>query len=107
MFEYSDFSRVAKLSGQTEQYIQHMAGSEHKQHGDVERLIDILRKRSLFLELLADTSLDQRDLRDELGVSRSTVYKALQELTDAGLVTEYDGKYTLTGFGRLAWQRHD
>jgi predicted transcriptional regulator len=84
-----------------------MAESEHKQYGDVEGLTDTLRKRTPFLELLADTSLDQRDLRDELGFSRSTVYKALQELADAGLVTEYDGEYALTGFGRLAWQRHD
>lgn len=84
-----------------------MAGSEQQRRWRTERLTDILQKRSLLLELLADTPHDQRDLRDKLGVSRSTIYKAIQELTDAGLVTDRDGEYTLTGFGRLAWQRHD
>jgi predicted transcriptional regulator len=68
---------------------------------------DVLSKRTPLLTVLADGPTDQRRLREELGVSRSTVYKALKELEDAGLVERRDGGYGLTGFGRSAWQRHD
>lgn len=68
---------------------------------------DALRKRAPLLEALADGPLTQRDLRDALGVSRSTVYKALQDLETAGLVAGCDAGYRLTGLGRLAWRRHD
>lgn len=74
---------------------------------DVSAVADTLRKRAPVLERLADSPRDQRDLRDDLEVSRSTVYKALTELEDAGLVVDRGGEYALTGFGRLAWQRHD
>ncbi|TKR26368.1 helix-turn-helix transcriptional regulator [Natronomonas salsuginis] len=74
---------------------------------DVGAVAEILRKRAPLLELLADAPRDQRDLRSELDVSRSTIYKALQRLQETGLVTEEDERYALTGFGRLAWQRHD
>ncbi len=74
---------------------------------DIGAVADLLHKRTPLLESLADTSKDQRDLRDELGVSRSTVYKSLQELVDADIVTDRNGRYELTGFGRFAWQRHD
>ena len=74
---------------------------------DPTALADVLRKRSSLLETLADGPLTQRDLRDELGVSRSTVYKALQELESAGLVVGCPEGYALTGLGRLAWRRHD
>lgn len=84
-----------------------MASSDGERAREIDTVADILRKRAPLLELLADSPLDQRDLRDELGVSRSTIYKSLQELGESGLVTDRDGDYELTGFGRLAWQRHD
>jgi predicted transcriptional regulator len=84
-----------------------MVGSDGERRDVVGSIAGALRKRAPLLELLADTPRDQRDLRDELGVSRSTVYKSLQELIEIGLVAERDGEYALTGFGRLAWQRHD
>lgn len=84
-----------------------MVGLGGERHEDIGSLAGVLRKRSSLLELLADAPRNQRDLRDELGVSRSTVYKALQELESAGLVAERGSDYALTGFGRLAWQRHD
>jgi len=83
-----------------------MDRSERPSH-DVSRVVDLLCKRAPLLELLAKGPRDQRDLRDDLGVSRSTVYKSLQELRDAGLVADRNGTYALTGFGRLAWRRHD
>ena len=84
-----------------------MVGTGGGRDGDIGSLAGVLRKRSALLELLADAPRNQRDLRDELGVSRSTVYKALQELVEVGLVADRESEYALTGFGRLAWQRHD
>ena len=74
---------------------------------DTAALADVLRKRAPLLETLADGPLTQRDVRDELGVSRSTVYKALRELESAGLVVGRPEGYALTGLGRLAWRRRD
>jgi predicted transcriptional regulator len=74
---------------------------------DVSTVANVLAKRTSLLTALADGPTDQRRLRDELGVSRSTVYKALKELEEVGLVEQRAGGYGLTGFGRLAWQRHD
>lgn len=69
--------------------------------------VDVLTKRAALLACLADSACEQRDLRDELGVSRSTVYKALRELEEQGLVRECGDGYVLTQFGRLARRRHD
>ncbi|WP_254840057.1 helix-turn-helix transcriptional regulator [Natronomonas marina] len=76
-------------------------------HGEAPPFYDVLRKRAPVLEALADGPLTQRALRDALGVSRSTVYKALQDLEAAGLVAPCEAGYRLTGLGRLAWRRHD
>jgi predicted transcriptional regulator len=84
-----------------------MAPPTDDRAGDVGSLADTLRKRAPLLALLADGPRDQRDLREPLGVSRSTVYKSLDELADAGLVADRGERYALTEFGRLAWQRHD
>lgn len=75
--------------------------------GEVDSLTDALAKRTPLLTCLADGPCDQRDLRDRLGISRSTVYKSIRELESAGLVTDCEAGYRLTEFGRLAWQRHD
>jgi predicted transcriptional regulator len=72
--------------------------------GDV---ADLLDKRADLLTCLADGAKSQRTLRDELDRSRSTVYKAVTELQDNGLITECADGYELTGVGRLAWRRHD
>ena len=74
---------------------------------DTAALADVLRKRAPLLETLADGPLTQRHVRDELGVSRSTVYEALRELESAGLVVGRPEGYALTGLGRLTWRRRD
>jgi predicted transcriptional regulator len=68
----------------------------------------VAERRGDVLTALADRPLDQRDLRDAVSVSRSTVYKALRELEAADLVREGDdGRYHLTQYGRLLRRRHD
>jgi predicted transcriptional regulator len=84
-----------------------MAPPTTERAGEVDGLVDALAKRTPLLTLLADGPREQRELRDELGVSRSTVYKSIKELESAGLVSDCEDGYALTEFGRLAWQRHD
>jgi predicted transcriptional regulator len=69
---------------------------------------ETLVRRERVLRMLADGPLDQRDLRDALGVSRSTAYKSLRELEERGLVRSAgDGTYQLTQYGSLVHRRHD
>lgn len=75
--------------------------------GERPAMADLLDRRADLLALLADGPKSQRTLREELGRSRSTVYKAVTELEDGGLVVEGTDGYELTGVGRLAWRRHD
>lgn len=70
-------------------------------------IADLLAKRADLLTCLADGPKSQRTLREELDRSRSTVYKAVTELADHGLVVDGDDGYELTEVGRLAWRRHD
>ena len=68
---------------------------------------ELLARRERVLAELATAPMDQRDLRDALDVSRSTAYKALRELEEAGLVARTgDGRYRLTQLGSLAYRRH-
>ena len=58
-------------------------------------------RRSSFLAALASGPKRKRDLRDELDVSRSTVYKAVRELDEQGLVERTDDGLVLTLAGRM------
>ncbi|WP_254536531.1 helix-turn-helix transcriptional regulator [Halomarina litorea] len=73
----------------------------------VTELVDVLARRAPVLDLLADGPREKRDLRDLLGVSRSTAYKARRELEELGLVRTEGGRVTLTQFGRLARRQYD
>jgi predicted transcriptional regulator len=70
-------------------------------------VVNTLQRRSSLLELLAAEPADIRDLRDDLDVSRSTVYNAVRELESLGIVIQVDGRYRLTTFGRAAFQQYD
>ena len=58
-------------------------------------------RRSSLLAALSTEAKQQRALRDELGVSRSTVYKAVRELDEQGLVERTDDGLALTLAGRM------
>ncbi|PSQ24103.1 hypothetical protein BRD04_01840 [Halobacteriales archaeon QS_9_67_17] len=74
--------------------------------GSAEGLGEALDTRGPLLTALAAGVGTKRELRDELGVARSTVYKGLRELTTLGLVRETADGYALTASGRLAEQMH-
>lgn len=83
-----------------------MAGPS-QENEESQALRETLGRRERVLDTLASDPSDQRDLRDALEVSRSTAYKALRELEDAGLVRhDDDGRYRLTQFGSLVHRRH-
>lgn len=71
------------------------------------RTLDVVAKRRGYLAAVAAGHRGIRDLRDELDVSRSTVYEATRELERAGLLAREDGGFALTPFGRSAVAVHD
>jgi predicted transcriptional regulator len=84
-----------------------MTGLEPDGGGGSSALRETLAGRERVLDALATGPVAQRDLRDALGVSRSTAYKALRELEEVGLVRQDgDGRYRLTQYGSLAHRRH-
>ena len=68
--------------------------------------IQTVVKRADALDCLAGGPTCKRDLRDDLGVSRSTVYKAVRELEEQNLVEEDGGTIRLTLYGRLVVNRY-
>lgn len=64
------------------------------------RLVELVRQREETLELLAETGRQKPWLVEELGVSRSTVDRAIAELTRVGLVCRVPEGYRTTTLGR-------
>lgn len=73
---------------------------------DVEHLIGLVVKRSRLVDLLREGPKYKRDLQEELGVSRSTIYKAVRELEEDGIVERTDGKHRLSLVGRLVHREY-
>ena len=70
-------------------------------------LLDVLTRRPEMLRALNDAPLQKRDLVAALDVSRSTVDRALRELTARELVERTDDGYRTTLAGRLALDAFD
>ncbi|EMA62544.1 transcriptional regulator FilR1 domain-containing protein [Halorubrum lipolyticum] len=64
-------------------------------------LVEVAERRLDFLERLVDGALRKHELVDELGHSRSTVNRAIDELEAAGLVAGETDGYRTTLTGRL------
>ncbi|WP_157532956.1 P-loop NTPase, partial [Haloferax profundi] len=62
--------------------------------------LELVFDRFDFLRALDDDSLDKRDLADHLGYSRSTVDRAIRDLTASGLVVERQGSFSTSLKGR-------
>lgn len=65
----------------------------------------IVERRSDVLATLRDDALEKRELIDELGVSRSTVDRAIEELVSVDLVSVECGRYRTTLAGRICLER--
>ncbi|WP_254545771.1 helix-turn-helix transcriptional regulator [Halomarina pelagica] len=67
-------------------------------------LVGVVR-RGPFLAALRERPHDRRDLQAALDVSKPTVHRAMRALDDEGLVERSDGRYRLTGAGRIVAER--
>jgi tetratricopeptide (TPR) repeat protein/predicted transcriptional regulator len=76
---------------------------EHLGGGDA---IETLGKRADFLELLDGEPLHKRDMVERLDHSRSTVDRAIGDLTEAGFVERVTRGFVTTQSGRLAVERY-
>jgi tetratricopeptide (TPR) repeat protein/predicted transcriptional regulator len=77
----------------------------------IEEKREVITKRAEFIEVLDENGPSQpRDIVDELDHSRSTVTRALRELTENGLVEKRSGGYAATVAGVMAvdeYRRHE
>jgi len=73
---------------------------------DTDRVLDAISRREAVIECLTAGPKHNRDIRDEIGVSRSTVYKALTELEELDVVRRGDDGHELTELGRLLFERY-
>lgn len=71
--------------------------------GSVSDLLDVLRRRHWAIDALDSEPLDQTELEERGGVSRSTVGRCLRELETAGLVEETADGYRLTQYGEVVF----
>ncbi len=67
----------------------------------------LLCNRGPVLAALLDDPQDKRALVEEVGVSRSTVDRAIRDLEAAGLVERTDGAFAPTESGRLLYRAFD
>ncbi|SFR75965.1 Predicted transcriptional regulator, contains HTH domain [Halogeometricum rufum] len=74
---------------------------------DGEDLTELLRLRHDVLGALADDPRPRHELVDALPDSKSTVYKGLSQLQEAGLVVRDDDGFRPTLFGTVALARYD
>lgn len=75
--------------------------------GSAEGVAAAVETRAALLAALADSPREKRELREELGVARSTVYKGVRELVELDLARETAEGYALTALGDLARAEHE
>ena len=74
---------------------------------DDEQFRRTLAQRSSILSQLVTAPASKPELVDKLDSSRSTIDRAIKELTAIECVRKDDGEYMATTAGRLALQKHD
>lgn len=73
---------------------------------DGDEASDAVSRRAEIIECLMDGPTYNRDIRDRLDVSRSTVYKAIRELEELDLAQRGSKGYELTIVGRLLFEEY-
>ncbi|NEU58021.1 winged helix-turn-helix domain-containing protein [Halorussus sp. MSC15.2] len=71
-----------------------------------EVLLECVQKRGELLAEIRDGTVEKRDLTDSLPVSRSTVNRAISELTELEIVRERAGDCELTLYGESLYQSY-
>lgn len=74
---------------------------------DPDETIEVVNRRVELLRSLASKPEHKPKIQDELQLSRSTVYKAVRELDELGLVERADDGYELTFAGRLLLEKYE
>lgn len=74
---------------------------------DVPEVMDVVARREAVIRTLLAEPKHKCDLQDELGVSRSTVYKAIRELESLNLVERGTEGYEPTLVGRLFFEEYE
>lgn len=67
---------------------------------DPDFLVEIVRRSDLLAALQAEPA-SASDLADRVDLSRSTIHRATDSLTDANLIEKVDGAFRLTGYGTV------
>ncbi|AFK21558.2 HTH domain-containing protein (plasmid) [Haloferax mediterranei ATCC 33500] len=73
---------------------------------DPDDVVDAVARRADVIQRLLDGPQYNRDIRESLGVSRSTAYKAIRELEELGLARRGDSGYELTAAGYLLFEEY-
>jgi predicted transcriptional regulator len=73
--------------------------------GNCRALVGLLSRRGHILNRIAEGTRDRCKLVEEVDESRSTVYRSLNELAEAGLLEETAGNYDLTLYGQLVYEK--
>jgi predicted transcriptional regulator len=73
---------------------------------EADEAIDAVTRRASVIECIVDGPKYNRDIRDELGVSRSTAYKAVSELEELGIARRGDEGYELTVLGQSLFEQY-
>ncbi|WP_226479562.1 helix-turn-helix transcriptional regulator [Natrinema amylolyticum] len=73
---------------------------------DTDEALDTILRRASVIECLIDGPKYNRDIRDELDISRSTAYKAVSELEEQDIARRCDEGYELTVLGQLLFDQY-
>ncbi|ADQ68939.1 Sugar-specific transcriptional regulator TrmB [Halogeometricum borinquense DSM 11551] len=73
---------------------------------DPDDVVDAVSRRAEIMQRLLDGPQYNRDIRESVGVSRSTAYKAISELEEMGLARRGSEGYELTATGRLLFEEY-
>ena len=72
---------------------------------ELEKVLDSLgdRKSLSIFKYIAKQPSDTSTLRSQLSLSRKQYYTRLSEMVEVGLIRKYHSNYTLTSFGKMAY----
>lgn len=70
-------------------------------------LLETVARRSYVIKHLLGNSADKRDLEAAFDVSRTTIDRAIDSLSDADCVVYQDGKWEVTLLGKFAYEEYE